>query len=96
MTETTANDPPERVEAERTDGEHDDPARTDPLDRIASELDDLAELDPAEAVAVLADVTAELNKQLDADTDRSWPVRGWTTSWCDEAWRPAEAQLLHS
>ena len=34
-------------------------------------IDGLEELDPAEAVAVLADITAELNKELDADTDRS-------------------------
>ncbi len=71
MTEITADNPPERVGPERTDEAHNDPAQTDPLDRIASELDDLAALDPAEAVAVLADITAELNKQLDADTDRS-------------------------
>ena len=48
-----------------------DTRNIDPLDEIAAELDGLADLDPADAVPVLAEITAELNKELDADTDRS-------------------------
>jgi hypothetical protein len=61
MNQTTADNPPEALDVERTDL----------LDRIERELDGLSELDPAEAVAVLADITAELNRELDSDSDRS-------------------------
>jgi hypothetical protein len=66
MTETTADNRSPHAETEDVDAE-----RPDPLDEIADRLDHLADTDPAEAVAALADITAELNRELDADTDRS-------------------------
>lgn len=66
MTETTADNRPGPLEPEDVHAE-----RPDLLDEISERLDGLADADPAEAVTVLADVTAELNKELDADTDRS-------------------------
>jgi hypothetical protein len=80
MTETTADNRPEPIDSERVTPEPtaipeptatEDAEPIDPLERVAAELDGLEKLDPAEAVAVLADITAELNKELDADTDRS-------------------------
>ena len=82
MIHSTDDNRPTPLAAERADeedvatGPGDDSQATetehiDPLDEIAAELDGLADLDPADAVPVLADITAELNRQLDADTDRS-------------------------
>ncbi|MDH3247626.1 MAG: hypothetical protein OEQ47_01585 [Acidimicrobiia bacterium] len=81
MTETTADNRQAPLDTHAADAHPLDthpldthPADTelaDPLDRIAAELDGLGELDPAEAVEVLAEITSELNKELDADTDRS-------------------------
>lgn len=76
MTQITDDNRPTTPGANRNDVEHVETGRIgtgqiDPLDEIAAALDGLADLDPAEAVAVLADITAELNKELDADTERS-------------------------
>ena len=81
MTETTADNRPDPIETAQTDSgvigtdaldtDVIDTDPIDPLDRINAELDALSEIDPAEAVDVLADITAELNRELDADTDRS-------------------------
>ena len=61
----------EPIEPESPPTDSVDPSVVDPLDGIDTQLDSLADVDPAEAVAVLADITVELNKELDADTDRS-------------------------
>jgi hypothetical protein len=76
MTETTADNRHAPLDTDPADAHPLDTHQTetelaDPLDRIAAELDGLGELDPAEAVEVLAEITSELNKELDADTDRS-------------------------
>lgn len=75
MTETTADNRPQPLEREPypepVDTEPVDTEPVDPLDRIDTELDTLAELDPAESVPVLAEITAVLNRELDADADRS-------------------------
>ena len=71
MTETTADNRSEPIEPESPHTDSVDPSVVDPLDGIDAKLDGLADVDPAEAVAVLADITVELNKELDADTDRS-------------------------
>jgi hypothetical protein len=70
MTETTADNRPQPLEPE-SHPESVDTEPVDKLDRIAAELDTLAELDPAESVPVLAEITAVLNRELDADADRS-------------------------
>lgn len=66
MTETTADNRSSHLEPEDVDA-----PRPDPLEEIADRLEHLADTDPAEAVATLAEITAELNRELDADTDRS-------------------------
>lgn len=76
MTETTADNRQAPLDTDPADAHPLDTHRADteladPLDRIAAELDGLGELDPAEAVEVLAEITSELNRELDADTDRS-------------------------
>ncbi len=67
----TAHVDPAPVGTAHVETAHVDTGRIDPLDEIDATLDGLDDLDPAEAVAVLSDITAELNKELDADTDRS-------------------------
>lgn len=76
MTETTADNRQAPLDTDPADAHPLDTHRADteladPLDVIAAELDGLGELDPAEAVEVLAEITSELNRELDADTDRS-------------------------
>ncbi len=69
MNQTTPDNRPEPNEADPVDVQPVMP--NDPLNRIQDELDELPDLDPAEAVDVLAEITAALNRELDADADRS-------------------------